>query len=54
MASITRSIAAACAIMFASTAAYAADCTTDKTDPFELDEAEVVSLYDCIQGKMIL
>jgi len=34
------------------TAAFAQDCTTAITDPFDLEEAEVLSLYACIKDKM--
>jgi hypothetical protein len=32
--------------------AYATECPVDVTDPFELDEAAVVALYDCMKDKM--
>ncbi len=44
-------LAAATLALFA-TSATAEDCTTDKTDPFDLDETEIVALYDCIKDKM--
>ncbi len=33
-------------------AASAADCTVDVADPFELEEAGVVALYDCLKDAM--
>lgn len=49
----TKAAITACAFALSSGAALAADCTTDKEDPFDLTEEEVVSLYDCIKGKML-
>ncbi len=37
---------------FLASSAFATDCPVDQTDPFELDEAAVVALYDCIKDKM--
>ncbi len=41
------------AIALTATTAHAQDCTVGSADPFELDEAAVVALYDCMQGKML-
>ncbi len=41
------------AALFFSTTAHAADCATDVEDPFDLDEAGVNALYECISDKMI-
>lgn len=48
----TRIATAALALCASGGAAWAADCTTDKTDPFDLEETEIVALYDCIKDKM--
>ena len=41
------------ATLMMSTAAHAQDCTVDVEDPFDLDEAGVNAVYDCIQAKMV-
>lgn len=50
----TRSVTAATVFLasafMASTAA--AECKVDSADPFELDEAGVVQLYDCLKDKL--
>ncbi len=48
----TKSALAGALFALSGAAAMAEDCATDKTDPFDLSEAEVVSLYDCIKDKM--
>lgn len=45
-------ILAAVALVSAGTVASAETCATDKTDPFDLSEAEIVSLYDCLKDQM--
>ncbi len=45
-------IAAICGAMSAS-GAYAQDCTSTETDPFEIDGAGVTALYDCIKDALV-
>ena len=47
----TTALAATAALMLSGTAAFAQDCVTDK-DPYDLDDAEVTALYDCIKDQM--
>lgn len=44
---------ATCAAAFLANAAQAQDCTASSPDPFDLDEAAVIALYDCIKDKMV-
>lgn len=39
--------------MMMSQAAHAQDCTVTVEDPFDLDEAGVNAIYDCIRAKMV-
>jgi len=41
------------ATMALSTTARAADCAIDVEDPFDLEEADVIALYDCISDEMV-
>ncbi len=49
-----RTLLAATAVFSASMMATAAsaECKVDSTDPFDLDEAGVVALYDCLKDKL--
>ncbi|MEO1313627.1 MAG: cytochrome P460 family protein, partial [Pseudomonadota bacterium] len=49
------SLATALALSFGvmSGSAQAEDCIAPSADPFDLDDAAVVALYDCMEGKMI-
>lgn len=39
--------------VMAAGSAAAQDCTSTETDPFELDDAAVTELYDCIKGALV-
>ncbi|PCJ09101.1 MAG: recombinase [Rhodobacteraceae bacterium] len=41
------------ATVISGTAAHAQDCPVSTTDPFDLTEADIASIYDCIGDKMV-
>ncbi len=47
------SITAFVVALSVSSTAHAGDCAVDVEDPFDLEEADVNALYDCIKDKMI-
>lgn len=46
-------IAAAAVLLGGSSAAYAYDCPVEVESAFDLEEAEVVAIYDCIKDAMV-
>ena len=50
---LTLTAAAFVASLMLAPSAYAADCPVDVEDPFDLDEAAINGIYDCIKDKMV-
>jgi Cytochrome P460 len=49
---LTFAVLAALAVSVAGSAAFAQECTVSSKDPFDLEEAEVIALYECIGDQM--
>ncbi len=45
--------ALAAAMLLSTTSAHAEDCIAPSADPFDLEEADVVTLYECMEAKML-